>query len=250
MITLTTDFGPDFYVAEMKGVILSIKEDAQIVDVTHSISKYNIAEGAFVISRIWNYFPKGTIHIGVVDPGVGSARKPIAIKTDNCLFIGPDNGLFSLALKDQGIEEIVEIDAERVIELAKLSSISRTFHGRDMFAPAAALVAGGIELEMIGKKVERIENLEFVENSVIYIDSFGNIITSLNNDFKSGDELILLAGGKESPVKFVDTFSDVPEGQLCVLRGSHGFLEIDVNMGSAAKKINVGLGDKVTLKKC
>ncbi len=241
MITLTTDFGTDFYVAQVKGIILSLKKDENILDITHNIEKYNILHGAFVLLQVWKYFPKGTIHIGVVDPGVGGSRKGIIIETEYCYFVGPDNGLFSLAINGQKIKRIIEINTK------KFNSVSKTFHGRDVFAPVAALLSKGEDAEKFGKSINDIIKIEIEKNRVIYIDGFGNIITTISNDFGIGEYVTINYKNRKIKTKFARTFVDAPKGKFLVLKGSHGFIEIDINQGNAAEKLGAKIGDKIKI---
>lgn len=241
MITLTTDFGSDFYVAQIKGVILSLKKDENIVDIIHGIEKYNILYGAFVLSQIWRYFPKGTIHLGVVDPGVGGSRRGIIIETDYCYFVGPDNGLFSLAVNGQRIKKIIEIDKR------KFSSVSKTFHGRDIFAPIAALLSKGKDAGKFGKRINDIKKIKIEKDRIIHIDPFGNIITTVFSDFEVDEDIVIHYKRRKIRTKFVETFSDVPKGKFLVLRGSHGFIEIDLNQGNAAEKLGATVGDMIKI---
>ncbi len=245
LITLTTDFGDDLYVAQIKGRILSINPDVKIVDLTHKISKYNIVEGAFFLLQVVDYFPKSTIHIVVVDPGVGGTRKETIIETDNGIFVGPDNGIFSPVLKNRNIKKIIEIDKSKLP-----GKISQTFHGRDIFAPIAARLSLDEKPETLGNKKQKIKKLILKKNSVAYIDAFGNIITTCDKKFKINDELIIKLKNKKHSAKFVKTFSDVSSGGLLVLEGSSGFLEVDVNRGNAARKLNARVGDKIEILKC
>ncbi len=245
IITLTTDFGEkDFYLGQMKGVILGLNENVGIVDITHEISAHNILQGAFIFSQIWKYFPKGTIHLGVVDPGVGSSRKGIIIETSWCFFIGPDNGLFSLAVREQKIKKIIEIDGKKVKEISGLE-ISRTFHGRDIFAPVAALLGKGHKAEEFGKEIRQLKKLKLKENEVIYIDHFGNLVASISKKFREGQGVILKHRNKKIKARMVRTFSEGNLGEFLLLRGSHGFLELDLKEESAAKKLKAEVGDKI-----
>ncbi|MFH0860984.1 MAG: SAM-dependent chlorinase/fluorinase [Candidatus Altiarchaeota archaeon] len=247
MITLTTDFGNDYYVAELKGIIYSINPDAKVVDVRHNIRRHNILEGAFILSKIWKHFPEGTIHIGVVDPGVGTERKPIIVRTGYCSFVGPDNGLFSMALKDLKNPEFYEIDVKRLRGQIKMGEISRTFHGRDVFAPAAALIDDGVDLTRFCRRTNPIVQLEVDEGTVLYVDSFGNVVVNMEHDLRPGRRVNLMVGGKTFKATAVGTFSEVGDG-LGIIRGSHGLLEIILNMGSASELLNVKAGDEIRVE--
>jgi hypothetical protein len=261
IITLTTDFGrKDFYVAQLKGVILKLNKNAQVVDITHEIKRHDIFQGSFVLSQIWKYFPNGTVHLGIIDPGVGSKRKSLVIKTNHCVFIGPDNGLFSLALKDQKVEKIIEIDETKVKKISGIGKISNTFHGRDIFAPIAGLISkNSIPIKKFGKEVrgikeiKEIKEIKIPKNEIIYIDNFGNIITSLEKrNFEINEKLVLRYNKKKKiSARFVRTFSDAEKkGEFLLLEGSHGFLELDVREGNAAKKLDARVGDEIEILEC
>ncbi len=245
MITLTTDFGTGFYVGQMKGAIFRINEDAKIIDISHEIKKHDIFEGAFVLSQFWEYFPAGTTHVGVVDPGVGSSRKWLIIETETCFFVGPDNGLFSLACKEQKVKKIIAIDESKLKKFSK--DISATFHGRDIFAPVAALLDNGHKPEEFGKVANVMKNLEMGKNRILYIDSFGNIITSISKEFSLNGRIKLKHKNKILTAKSVKTFSDGKKGELLFLKGSHGFFEIDVREENAAEKLKAKVGDRIEI---
>ncbi|MBI4664754.1 MAG: SAM-dependent chlorinase/fluorinase [Verrucomicrobia bacterium] len=186
MITLTTDFGSeDWFVGTMKGVILSLNPRAVIVDVTHGIPPGDIRAGAFALASAYRYFPRHTVHLAVVDPGVGSNRAAIAVLTADHVFIGPDNGVLSLALFQEPMRSIRQLEHDRFF----LPEVSRTFHGRDIFAPVAAHVSKGLSLEKLGRRLEDYQRLDFAEprandqlltGEVIYVDRFGNAITNIS----------------------------------------------------------------------
>ncbi|KYC45207.1 MAG: Chlorinase [Candidatus Methanofastidiosum methylothiophilum] len=246
MISLTTDFD-DFYSGQMKGQIYKINPDAKIIDITHKINRHSIYDAAYVISTSYSYFPKGTIHVVVVDPGVGSQRAPLVIKYDEHIFVGPDNGIFSLFKGD-----IFKIDLEKLkSKLSKygIKSTSKTFHGRDIFAPAAALLDIG-EMDFL-EKTSIISTLpykkEITKNSailsVLYIDSFGNIILNLKkDDIEIGD--IELSNIK------IPVLTHYEEGRnldLISLYSSSGHLEISKYLGNANSCFNLKSGDIVKL---
>jgi S-adenosyl-L-methionine hydrolase (adenosine-forming) len=248
IITLTTDFGDSHYVGEMKGAAKRVNPDADVVDVTHSVEKYNVAGGAFVLSRVWRHFPRNSVHVAVVDPGVGSGRKALAIETDSCFLIGPDNGILRWALKDQAVARIVELDAAKVLRLAGLGGVSATFHGRDLFAPAAALITRGVDLDLLGPRAADIQALEIKEDAVVHVDGFGNIITTIARELAPGTRLRVTHAGRTYDAVAAGTFSDAPEGALIVLVGSHGLVEIDVNRGSAAALLGANAGDAIRVE--
>ncbi|NJD54074.1 MAG: hypothetical protein FIB07_14550 [Candidatus Methanoperedens sp.] len=259
VITLLSDFG-DVYPASMKGVILGIDPGANIVDITHSIPRHDIRAAALILMTSARYFPSGTVHIAVVDPGVGTKRRAIAIKAisrddDGKIhyFIGPDNGLLIPAAKSIGTFEVYEISNKTLFQ----KNISCTFHGRDIFAPAGAYISKGSKIEDAGRCIFDFKELDFgegkkmngsIHGKVIYIDSFGNIITNIMNipgepDFRSGDELWI----GERRLTFGSSYGFCKEGDPLVLIGSHGFLEIAVNMGNAAKMFGMKQGDEVII---
>jgi S-adenosylmethionine hydrolase len=249
VITLITDFGDNYYVGEMKGVIKKVNPLADIVDVTHAVSRQNIVGGAFVLSRILHHFPNNTIHVAVVDPGVGTSRKSVAIETKSCILIGPDNGILRWALKDLEIVRAVELDHAKVQSLARLSGIiSSTFHGRDVFAPAAGLLSRGVDLDSLGSRATELEKLELLENIVVHIDGFGNIITTVARNITPGKKVRIIHGARHYDATAVRTFGEVEPDRLVVLTGSHGLLEVDVNQGDAAQRLGVKAGDSIRIE--
>lgn len=259
IITLTTDFGGrDPYVACMKGVILSICSEATIIDITHDVPKFDIEEAAYILYRAYSFFPPRTIHVCVVDPGVGTERKPIAIKTRRYVFVGPDNGVLAVAAEDDGIEDIRIIESRDVM----LGEVSYTFHGRDIFAPAAAWIALGYPLEMIGRSVDRIEITRFhkpeisggrVMGRIIYVDSYGNLVTNIRWDMirsrvAFGDRIRLHYRSGEVSIPLSKAYGDVPLGELLLIPGSGGFMEISVNMGNASERLGLKKGDQIFME--
>lgn len=254
MITLLTDFGlQDGYVGVMKGVIANINPELSVVDLTHQIPPQDITAARFVLLNTYPYFPSDTVYVAVVDPGVGSKRKGIAIKFPGGFLVGADNGIFS------GILSIAP--AIKGVELTNpkywlTDNPSKTFHGRDIFAPVGAHLASGVALEEVGNEISvdslvqlSLPDVVETENSIMgcvqYIDGFGNLITNipeskLNN--KSGMVEI-----KQQQIPYSQTYSDVTEGELLALVGSHGWLEIAVNCDSAKDKLKIAVGDSVRL---
>ncbi|MEM2936965.1 MAG: SAM-dependent chlorinase/fluorinase [Candidatus Bathyarchaeia archaeon] len=257
LITLTTDFGlADPYVAEMKAVIFKINPEAKIVDISHQVEKFNIRMGAYVLAAATPYFPEGTIHVAVVDPGVGTKRKPILIETKNGFFIGPDNGVLALAANKQGIKHVYEIANPKFM----LPKISATFHGRDIFAPAAAFLSKGVPPSEFGREIRKIMMPKFTKiakkgnaqvGEVIHIDDFGNIITNFT------EKELKLAGAKDTiniklkkttlSLKLCRAYAEVEAQKPLAIIGSHDFLEISINQGNAAETFKVKAGDKVKL---
>ncbi len=225
--TLLTDFGTrDGYVAAMKGVIAAIAPFALVDDASHEISPADIMAAAFALRRYWRLYPPGTVHVVVVDPGVGTQRAAIAVEAEGRFFVGPDNGVFTF------------IPCGRVVELPTPAASSETFHGRDVFAPAAGQLLAGRSLAELGKETFVRVVLEIPElPQVIMIDRFGNLITNVTKpaDVEIGGKLIK-AGG---------TYSDVAEGALLTLINSDGLLEIAVRNGSAAETLGVSRGARV-----
>lgn len=233
VITLLTDFGTaDHYVGAMKGVMLGIAPNANLVDISHEISPYAIAEAAYTLAQSWRCFPEGTVHLVVVDPGVGSARRPIAAECGRQFFVAPDNGVLTMAVGDGA--RVHEITAARLFR----HPVSRTFHGRDVFAPVAAHLASGVELPEVGPRVEDWVRLDSGtdEGRILKVDRFGNLITS----FETENWLPRLAGGFEMRVgnavvsRLALSYADGGDG-LFVIPGSAGFLEISARQASAAE---------------
>jgi S-adenosylmethionine hydrolase len=228
IITLLTDFGhQDPYVGIMKGVILGICPDVQIVDLTHETIPYQIPQAAFLLQQAWPWFPKGTIHVVVVDPGVGTARRPILVEAAGQRFVGPDNGVFSM------------LAPTKVREIEATQPASHTFHGRDIFAPAAARLAKGTAPSKLGKLIDNHVTLNFqASGTVLHIDHFGNIITN----FRPAEGFKIRAGSITIG-KRAKTYAEVPQGELFLIPGSSGYLEIALNQASAAKFLGVRVGD-------
>jgi len=254
IITLLTDFGTlDPCVAEMKAVILSICADASVVDISHEVERFNVRMGAFLLTVATPYFPAGTIHVGVVDPGVGSERRPIAVETDRSVYVGPDNGLLIPAAMRQGIRNVYEL-GNRSLER---NAISSTFHGRDIFAPVAAHLLSGTRLEEAGGKITDYVKLSFmdvqfdqrgVNGEILHIDRFGNMITNISYEHMGkldlSGKLILRFRARRLPLRFVRTYSELGRNELGVIAGSHGFLEISCREANAAKKVGAKIGDR------
>lgn len=257
IITLTTDFGlRDPYVAEMKAVILGISPETRIVDITHEIEKFNIRMGAYTLAAVSPFFPEGTIHVVVIDPGVGTKRKAILIQTKNVCYIGPDNGVLTLAVKNQDIRHIYRIENPKLI----LPEVSNTFHGRDIFSPAAAHLANGISPSEFGPRIRRVVTPEFARvtrrknkltGEVIHIDGFGNIVTNFRQkdvelvDIKKTVNIKLK--NNRLRLKLCKAYAEVGIRRPLAIIGSHNFLEISINRGNAAENFRTRVGDRVTL---
>jgi len=257
IITLTTDFGlKDPYVAEMKAVILRVSPNTTIVDITHDIGKFNVRMGAYVLASASPYFPRGAIHVAIIDPGVGTRRRPLLIQTRHNFFVGPDNGVLALAAQGQGVERIYEISNRKLM----LPKISGTFHGRDIFAAAAANLAKGASPAKFGSVIHRMATPEFAKvtegrnmlvGEVIHINGFGNIITNfrereLKTTRNTGNINVKLKDA-ELKLKLCRAYADVDSQRPLAIIGSHDFLEFSLNQGNAAEKFQVKVGDKVAL---
>lgn len=251
-IAILTDFGDrDWYVASMKAVIAGICPEARTIDITHKIEAGNIRAAAFVLSQCYRDFPRGTIFLCVVDPGVGSARKPIIHYDGDYYFVAPDNGL--LGLLEPGMCRAYEIEPLRM-KLPR-DTFSNTFHGRDIFAPAAAMLAQGKNPADFASPLPRIahEGFEFpevdripLEGTIIYFDHYGNAITNLRlGKLSPAPDNVRLSDGTTIP--FANAFSDVPEGQPVAYTGSGGFIELAINRGSARISLNLEAEPKFQL---
>ena len=257
ILTLTTDFGTqDGYVAAMKGVMLGINPELRLVDVAHDVAAHDIMEGAFILRSVAASFPPGTVHLAVVDPGVGSVRKPIAMKYQNQLFVGPDNGLFSLVLADKTADQVVELDQPR---FWRQERVSATFHGRDIFAPIAARLASGLCLSSAGTPTDSMRSLYWalpisddqgIQGWVVHIDRFGNCITNIERSQfdaqRRGRDFKCYAGTSIIAVNSV-TYSDVDAGEATVLFNSQDHLEIAIHQGSAANLLDIRKGAPVNI---
>jgi S-adenosylmethionine hydrolase len=272
-IALLTDFGTeDIYDGVMKGVIKSISPNATLIDITHSIAPQHVRQAAFALLNSYRYFPNGTIFMVVVDPGVGTARLPIAVQAGNYIFVAPDNGVLAYALSNFPNKRVYEIANTEY----RLPIVSNTFHGRDIFSPAVAHLANGVPIEKLGPELGDIIQLPMpeltiqenqIDGEVMHIDRFGNIITSIGElHWIETNRLVL------SPI-FGDVKSNVPiessharitvndteifgirvsyaesvRGDLLALVGSSSYLEIAVNQGNAAQRLNVSVGDRVQI---
>ena len=257
IITLLTDFGTeDYFVGAMKGVILTRSPAAVIVDITHAIPPQDVRTGTFMLSAVYDSFPAGSIHLAVVDPGVGSNRRPIVVEAAGHLFVGPDNGLFSMVLDrvpDGKVRHLTNTDYF-------LPNPSSTFHGRDIFAPVAAALAQGVRPEELGPIIQDPGRFEFAEceslmdgsmvGRVIHIDHFGNCVTNFARDQL---QPLLTARSfclrvKEYEIHQLSrTYSEATAGEPFVIIGSAGFLEISVRCSSAARELKITVGDPVNL---
>jgi S-adenosylmethionine hydrolase len=240
VITLLTDFGTaDYFVGAVKGAILSVNPQAVIVDITHELPPQDIAVGAFTLLAAYKTFPAGTIHVGVVDPGVGSARRPIIMSANEQYFVGPDNGLFTYIYDREPSPRVIHVTSERYFR----ASVSTTFHGRDVFAPVAAALSNGVALGDFGAEIDDAVRLPSLETPlrIIHIDRFGNCVTNITRAEKG----IVVNGRTIS--EFRQFYGEGDDESLFAIWGSAGFLEISVNGGSAAKVLGARVGDKIFL---
>ena len=240
MIVLLTDFGQSEYVGVMKGVIYSIDCNARIVDLCHDVSAQSIIEASWLLKNNYKYFPKGAVFCCVVDPGVGTERKALAVQTGSFYFIAPDNGLLWETLKEQNLGQIRRIPVPE--------DASRTFHGRDVFAKAAAKIDKG-GFEDVGEIIEEIERLELYQSEgeglVVRIDRFGNIITNLPKRDKN--EYYVEINGKKGAMKYYPNYSTAKDNELFLIVGSCNTLEISLKNGSANDKLGAHTGDRIKI---
>ena len=260
-VALLTDFGyRDHYVGVMRGVIASIAPAARVLDLTHGIPAQSISAGALTLRESWRFFPPRTIFVAVVDPGVGTGRKPLVIETRaGARFVGPDNGLLWPAAEQAGIERIVELRTPRY----RLARVSASFHGRDIFAPAAAWLARGVDPDAMGPACSTIVRLDLAEGvisnqrrlagRVIYIDAFGNLVTNITRQhydkfasrFRGCDLLVRIK--RRAPIRLRSTYSDAPVGAPLAMFGSFEMLEIAIRDGNAAEFFGVAGETPVTV---
>ncbi len=244
---IITDFGFDYSIASMKAIIYSVFSNANIIDIDHSIEKFSIISAAFIINSVYRYFPKETIFICVIDPGVGGKRDIIYLNIDGRHFIGPNNGIFHYIIKNSQSFEI-----KKISEFSFLSH-SNTFHGRDIMTPAAIEFAKNnisIFSNIEKSKIKFIDDLENNLSIIIYSDNFGNIktnIPSTENNFDLSTELEVVINNRIFPAIFLNTFSDVEPGKLICYNGSNETLEIAVNLGSARDFLSANIGDKISI---
>jgi S-adenosyl-L-methionine hydrolase (adenosine-forming) len=255
VITLLTNFGTaDYFVGAVKGAILSINPTTVIADITHEIPSHDIEAGAFTLFAAHKTFPAGTIHVAVVDPGVGSSRRPIVVEAGAQFFVGPDNGIFTYIYDREPSHRTFHVTAEEYFRAAP----SATFHGRDIFAPVAAALSMGVKPEELGEaitdEVRLAESLDAVvqkdgkvQARIIHIDRFGNCVTNISRELlDSTDQASLRVKGK-TIAKFHNFYGEAPAKTVFAIWGSAGLLELSVNGGSAQKMLRIKRGDKVVL---
>ena len=256
VIALLTDFGSkDHYAGTMKGVALGICPEATCVDITHEIPPHDILAGALELAASYKYFPPGTVFLVVVDPGVGSARRPLAAEAGAYRFVAPDNGVLTLVFQETPAKRVVELTERRYAR----PTVSRTFEGRDRFAPAAAWLARGIDLSGLGRALAAWQVLTVpapvvgetdVVAEVLRVDRFGNLVTNVDRptfERFAGSGRIEIVAGTQAGDKVVATYADAAPGSLCALFGSSEQLEIAVNGASAAERLSLARGARITI---
>lgn len=253
-ITLTTDFGHfDGFVACVKGVILSYAPQVSIFDISHEVKPFDVQSTAWIINNTYSYFPKGTIHVVVVDPGVGTCRRPLLLVSDDHIFIGPDNGVFSYILENKEKWQAYILNKPEYY----LQEPSATFHGRDIFAPVAGHIASGVKPKLLGAEIDLDTLVKFnvsepliteqsVIGEIIYIDRFGNLITNIPQDAVKPNTPVYINGKAAGTIG--TTYGSVKVGQITALIGSHGYVEIGVNGGRGDLALGVGLGAQVLVQ--
>jgi S-adenosylmethionine hydrolase len=256
-VALLTDFGTrDHYAGTLKGVVLGVCADATVVDISHEIPAHDVLAGALELAACYRYFPHGTVFLVIVDPGVGSARRGIAADVGDYKFVAPDNGVLSAVFRESPPKKVVELTERKYW----LPTVSRTFEGRDRFAPAAAHLAKGIALVWLGKSISNFHTIDLplpvaagnaLTGVVQRIDRFGNLITNIDRrtfeQFAGGGPIAVVAGDHDIP-RMVETYAGAPPGELCALFGSSGHLEIAINAGDAAAALRLTRGAAVQVR--
>jgi hypothetical protein len=255
LITLCTDFGTqDAYVGVMKGVMLSVNRALRFIDLSHDVPPQSIRIGALLLRNAVEYFPPGTVHLAVVDPGVGSSRHPVVAVTDRAFLVGPDNGLLHPAAVALGLREVHRLEREELFR----HPVSQTFHGRDVFAPVAAHLASGVSPRQVGTALDALRPLAIpepepspagVEGEVLYVDRFGNLITNIGmkelHAFPADAVSVTIA--EVSIARLVPSYASVPHGAPLLIVSSWGLLEIAVREGNAAERFGAAAGTRVSL---
>lgn len=257
IVALLSDFGTrDHYAGTLKAVVLSVCAEATLVDIGHDIPAHDVMAGALELAACYRYFPHGTVFLVVVDPGVGSARRGIAADTGDYRFVAPDNGVLTAVLSEAAPKKVVELTERKYAR----PTVSRTFEGRDRFAPAAGWLAKGIALSSLGKSVTDFHLLDLprpvvdssqITGEVVRVDRFGNLITNIDRrafeHLARGAEIAVRAGGHDIG-RVVATYADAPAGELCALFGSTDHLEVAMNAGDAAVRLALTRGAVVTVR--
>jgi S-adenosyl-L-methionine hydrolase (adenosine-forming) len=258
IIALLTDFGTrDHYTGTMKGVILGICPDVTLVDITHEVPPHDVMAGALELAASAKYFPTGTIFVVVVDPGVGSARRGIAVDTGDMRFVAPDNGVLTAVLRETPAKKVIELTERRYAR----PTVSRTFEGRDRFAPAGAWLAKGIQLTALGRPAANIQQIDIpapeigadsISGVVLRVDRFGNLVTNIDRKslerFAQSHSVTIEAGGK-SGARLVATYAELPAGDVGGLFGSTDHLEIAAPSASAAERLQLSRGAQVIVRR-
>jgi len=260
LVTFTTDFGlSDHYVGAMKGALLSINPDARILDISNAVQSYDVLDGAITIAQSYRYFPSDTIHIVVVDPGVGSSRRPLLVTTEKHIFIAPDNGVLSFVYEREERLSVRHITSEHFF----LQPVSQTFHGRDVFAACAAWLSKGVEAHKFGEEITDFVRLAAPrpkaagerawKGIVLKVDKFGNLITNFRPDdlpqiFAAEPAAFQISVGKAQVSRLKHSYAEGTPGEVFAIEGSMGFLEIATNRASAAAAAGVGRGSEVTVQ--
>lgn len=259
MVTLTTDFGlTEHYVGAMKGVIYNINPLAVVVDITNSVQSFDLLDGAIAISQAYSYFPKDTIHMVIVDPGVGGTRKPILVTVGQHIFLAPDNGVLSLVYEREERVSVRHITAEHYF----IQPVSSTFHGRDIFAPVAGYLSKGVEVAKFGEEITdyvrfgapkpKLAGPQVWKGIVLKVDKFGNLITNftpkdLPQLFQPSPPPFKITVGKAEITKIRSSYVESPQGEIFAILGSSGFLEISMNRGSASQAAGAQKGAEVSV---
>jgi S-adenosyl-L-methionine hydrolase (adenosine-forming) len=263
IVALLTDYGTrDQYAGSLRGAVLAACPDASVVDISHDIPSHGVREAAFVLRTTVTVFPAGTAFVAVVDPGVGTAQRGIAIRAGGYLFVGPDNGIFSLIMTDHPEAEVRHLTNAGLFR----ANVSSTFHGRDIYGPVAGALVRGTPFEEVGPAIDDAFHFEFprprlveddeIEGQVIYVDTYGNLVSSIGGaewqtfiHGANGDLTEMVGDVNRVILPVVTTFGDVPEDEACVYLGSAGRIEVAVNHGSAAKRFEATIGSSVKLKR-
>jgi len=258
VVSFLTDYGlDDPYVGEVKAKMLSVCREIRVVDITHSVEPQNVLHGAFLLYLSYRFFPEGTVHLAVVDPGVGTERRGVVIATRRYWFVGPDNGLLYPAANEDGIVGCYEIELEGYRRYG-----GETFHGRDVFGPVAAELACGMRPRMREVDPETLVKLELgkaevtesrVKTKVLHVDRFGNCITNLGSEdvppwLRTGRQFRVRVGGRELRARFLRAYAEAEPGELLLTLGGTGFLEVSVNRGSAARELSLRIGSELMIE--
>ena len=257
VVALLSDFGTrDHYAGTMKAVVLGVCPDANLVDIGHDIPAHDVVAGALELAACYKYFPVGTIFLVVVDPGVGSSRRGIAAECGDFKFVAPDNGVLSAVFQKTPPRKVVELTERKYAR----PTVSRTFEGRDRFAPAAGWLAKGIALVSLGKSITNYQVLDLpqpvvsadgITGEIVRVDRFGNLITNIDRkvleDFAEGRPIAVTVGERNVP-RLVATYAEAAAGELCALFGSTDHLEVAVNAGDAARDLGLGRGARATVR--